>query len=100
MEQKHYREGITGGLFLIGLGVIFMANWFWPGIMVVIGVTAVTDLFLRGRYSEAIVPALIFFGIPILVVTNIGWHIYGPLLLIALGLVVLAKNLLIGETAR
>lgn len=100
MEQYKFREGITGGLFLIGLGVIFLANWFWPGILVVIGIAAVSDLVLRGRYSEAIVPALIFFGIPLLVVANIGWHIYGPVLLITLGLVVLAKNLLLGESAR
>jgi ribosomal protein L40E len=32
--------GIAGGLFLLGLALIAWRNWWWPGILVLVGLTA------------------------------------------------------------
>ncbi len=92
MNRQHEADGISGGLFLIGLGVIFLTGWWWPGIMVAIGIAAVSSLVFRGKYTEAVGPALIFFGIPLLTTADIPWHLFGPMVLIGIGLIVLAKT--------
>ncbi len=92
MIQQHEADGISGGLSLIGLGIVFLTGWWWPGIMVAVGVAAVSSLVFRGKYTEAIAPALIFFGIPLLVTANMPWHLFGPMVLIGVGLIVLVKN--------
>ncbi len=92
MNRKHEADGISGGLFLIGLGVIFLTGWWWPGIMVAIGIAAVGSLVFRGKYAEAVGPALIFFGIPLIVESNVPWDLFWPMILIGLGVIVLVKN--------
>ncbi len=39
------RQGLTGAVFMIGLAILFATDWFWPGILVLLGVTS-----LMGAY--------------------------------------------------
>jgi len=32
-EKQRMAGGISGGIFLIGLGVLLATGWWWPGIM-------------------------------------------------------------------
>ena len=61
MEKRHVRDGITGGLLLIGLGVLLFTGSWWPGIMVVLGIAIGAGLVFRGRYLAGAVLAAIFF---------------------------------------
>ncbi len=99
MEKRRQGDGITGGLFLIGLGILVFTGWWWPGIMVVLGIAIASGLAFRGRYLQAAIMALIFFGIPILVSANIPWEIFGPMILIGLGIVVLVKAFYLKDAA-
>lgn len=45
------RQGITGAVFMIGLAILFATDWFWPGILVLVGVTS-----LLGAYVERSAP--------------------------------------------
>jgi hypothetical protein len=45
-EQAH---AITGGVWLIGLGVLFYTGMWWPGIMFVIGGAMIIEGLARGR---------------------------------------------------
>ncbi len=45
------RQGITGAVFMIGLAILFATDWFWPGILVLIGVTS-----FLGAYVERSAP--------------------------------------------
>jgi hypothetical protein len=38
MTAQYTRDGIAGGLLLIGIGVLLLTGWWWPGIMVVLGI--------------------------------------------------------------
>lgn len=95
MDGERVGGGITGGLLLIGLGVIWFADWWWPGIMVVLGIAIGSGLVFRGRYRAAIVIMAIFFGIPILTEAQIPWSLFAPMVLIGIGVIILAKTLLL-----
>src|SRR3954451_22622635 len=36
-EQRHGQERRGGGVILIGIGMLALTRWWWPGIMLVIG---------------------------------------------------------------
>ena len=65
MNRERTRDGITGGLLLIGIGVLLLTGWWWPGIMVVLGIAIGAGLVFRGRYLAGLVMAAIFFAIPL-----------------------------------
>jgi hypothetical protein len=83
------RSGVAGGLVLIGVGILLITGWWWPGIMVVIGVASAADRWLSGRTREAIVVLGIFLAIPVGIALmthiNIPWIWVIALVLIGLG---------------
>jgi hypothetical protein len=97
MTRQHTRDGITGGLILIGIGVLLFTGWWWPGIMVVLGIAIGAGLVFRGRYLAGLVTAAIFFAIPFLTQTAIPWNVFGPMVLVGIGAVVLVKALVLRE---
>jgi hypothetical protein len=42
-------NALMGGIWLIGFGVLFATRWWWPGIMFLIGITAIIQCWLRGH---------------------------------------------------
>lgn len=34
-------NALSSGLFMVGFGVLFATGWWWPGIMFVVGITAI-----------------------------------------------------------
>jgi hypothetical protein len=97
MNRERTRDSITGGLLLVGIGVLLLTGWWWPGIMVVLGIAIGAGLAFRGRYLAGIVMAAILFVIPLLAQTDIPWNIYAPMILIGLGMVVLVKAFILRE---
>jgi hypothetical protein len=87
---------ITGGVFLIGLGMLLLTNWWWPGIMLVIGAAIAAEMARRGEIGRALVTFAIFAAIPFVSsVTNaidIPWVPTIAFVLIALGLLSLGRN--------
>ena len=50
MVMSSERAGeLMGGVWLIGLGILFFTGWWWPGIMFVIGVSAILQGLVEGR---------------------------------------------------
>ncbi len=92
MNNNHTKTGITGGIFLIGLGILMITNWWWPGIMLVIGLSISAGLILRGQYFSALLTLAIFTGIPLLVTANIPWGVFGPFIIIAMGASFIIKS--------
>ncbi len=94
VDKQRVGGAITGGLILVGLGLLAMTGWWWPGIMIVLGVAVGSGLLLRGRYMAAAITSGVFFGIPILTKANVQWHVFGPMILIGLGASILVKAFL------
>jgi hypothetical protein len=69
---------MTGGLFLIGLAIIFLTGFWWPGMLFLIGFVTIANGLLEGREWEQVTGG--FFLIGLGVVFAIGFNV-GVLLL-------------------
>ncbi len=47
-------NAVTGGVWLIGLGVLFATGYWWPGILFLVGVTALVEGSARGARWQSI----------------------------------------------
>ncbi len=88
MTQERANQ-IFGGTFLIGLAVLFLINWWWPGIMYVIGISLIARGTAEGRsWTQerggliALAIGVVFTLTGILHVLDFNWW---PLLLIIIG---------------
>ena len=102
MRRRMRRGGlastsISGGVLLIGLGMLMLTNWWWPGIVLVIGLASASELARRGQLWAALTTFATFAAIPLIIATVQAIHIpmlpVGSFVLIALGLLALARNL-------
>jgi hypothetical protein len=48
-DSKQRRRAVIGGLWLIGLGILFATRAWWPGIMFVIAATAIVEGYFNGQ---------------------------------------------------
>jgi hypothetical protein len=96
MDKKKRASGISGGIFLIGLGVLLLTGWWWPGILLVIGLSGGAEQIFRGQMARGIGTIAFFSAIPIVITivqsTDISWAIVGPFILIVLGVITLVKT--------
>jgi hypothetical protein len=92
MKRQAEGNGVAGALLLIGLAVLMLTNWWWPGIMVVLGIAIGTGLVSEGKVLPGLIAAAIFFGIPLLAEFQVRWETFGPLALIGLGVIGLARS--------
>ncbi len=83
---------ISGAVFLIGMGIIALLNYWWPGIMFVIGAALLVRGFMTDQKIGSFIPGIIAILIGLLfalrgVIGDIGnlW----PLILIVLGVAML-----------
>jgi hypothetical protein len=78
--------GIMGGIWLIGIAVLAVTGWWWPGIMVLVGISALVGGLQSGGSWEqrlgGIQGAIWTFGIAVLAVT--GWWWPGIMVLVGL----------------
>ena len=89
MTEKRSNE-IFGGTFLIGLAVLFLLNWWWPGIMFVIGIALLVRAVAEGRNWMSERGGLVCLGIGV-VFTFFSFN-WWPLILIAIGVYLLFGN--------
>ncbi len=83
---------ISGAVFLIGMGVIALLNYWWPGIMFVIGAALLVRAYMTDKTMSHFAPGIIAILIGLLfalrgVFGDIGslW----PLILIVIGIAML-----------
>jgi hypothetical protein len=100
-DKKRKASAISGGIFLISLGVLLATGWWWPGIMIAIGLSSGAELVFRGRIVAGICSLAFFCAIPIVVAviqaTNIPWGVVGALILIGIGVITLVKAFYLRE---
>ncbi len=46
-DPSKYWAHISGGVFLIGLGILFLTGTFWPGILFLVGISAIAGGLLK-----------------------------------------------------
>ncbi len=94
-RSKNGNHAFTG-VFLVGLGICALFNFWWPGIIFVIAVAMLVSALLDGRLGENIMGIVILLAIGIIGVfgkihLQTGLTIW-PLLFIVIGVAYLAKT--------
>lgn len=89
------RGGVAGGVILIGIGMLALTGWWWPGIMLVIGCGLAAERLLKGEFAQAGGVLAIFLAIPLAVSLlqhiDIPWSLVGPFVLVAVGLAIVVR---------
>ncbi len=85
---RRFNKESIGAVWLIGLGILFLTRNLFPGILVLIGITAYLNAHADGHNTRGLQPLLFFVGLA--VIFSIGFSI--PLLLLWLGLTVLINQ--------
>jgi hypothetical protein len=82
MLSKQRADQISGGVFLIGLGLLFTnIIQFWPGILFVIGAAAMARGVAEGQKWYAVSGGLWLIGLGLVFLLHFSW----PVLLILIG---------------
>lgn len=84
---------ISAGVFLICLAVLSLTGYWWPGILLAIGIFAALKEFLRGRYYDLLLSILIFGGLFAVFTLNAGWAVIVPVLFTIGGIWILFREL-------
>lgn len=86
--------GISGGIFLIGIAVLAVTGWWWPGILVVLGLTSLLGGILSGHPGASrwagIQGAVFMFGLALVAAFNLWW----PGMLVLVGLMAIVGAVL------
>ena len=100
-DKKRMADAISGAIFLIGLGILIMTGWWWPGIMVVIGLSSGASLIFRDRVAAGISSLVFFCGFAVVVElvreTDIDGVVIGAMILVGIGVITLVKALFFRE---
>jgi len=81
--------GIMAGIWLIGIAVLAVTRWWWPGIMVLIGISALVGGLVAGSREQrwaGIYGAIWMLGIAVIAIFKLWWP--GILVLIGLSAIV------------
>ncbi len=101
MDKQRVASGISGGIFLICLGILLLTGWWWPGIMFAIGLSSGAELVFRGKIIRGIGTLAFFCAIPfaiwVIQAVNIPWALVGPMILIGIGVIILVKTLFLRQ---
>ena len=100
-ERQRMAGAISGGIFLICLGILLVTGWWWPGIMVAIGLSSGAALIFRGKTWRGIGTLAFFCGIAVMVEivrrTDVDGLVVGAMILIGIGVIILLKTLFFRE---
>src|SRR5438105_36902 len=66
---------IIGGVFLVGLGMLILTCWWWPGSMLVIGLASAAELARRGHLAAAAATFVGFAAIPVAIALACAIHV-------------------------
>lgn len=94
MISKERTDQVFGGVFLIGLAILFFSGYWWPGIMFVIGIAMLARTYSEGKPLTSNGGAWVTIAIGVVFALGNVFQLLGdvpwwPLILIALGLYLL-----------
>ena len=90
--SKRKADAISNGSFLIGLGVLFYTNTWWPGILLILWIALVMRQYLTGRNYDAVLSTIILVGLFLISYIQINWSILVPVLFIIGGIYLIFKE--------
>jgi hypothetical protein len=105
--EKSSNDQTFAGVFLIGLAILFITGWWWPGIMFVLGIAGIVRAVRDGRAWNDDRGPLVLLGIGVVFAVldvfgsiRINFGGLWPVILIAIGLYLLFGKNLRGSTTQ
>jgi len=95
--SKKKADGISNGIFLIGIGILVFTDGWWPGILAVLWATLAVRQLLTGRLYDLILTSIILLGLVIISLLNLNWTIIAPVLLILGGIHLIFREYCVAE---
>lgn len=95
--SKKKADTISNGAFLIALGVLFYANYWWPGILLAIWISIGLRQFLTGRIYDLCISTAILIGLFVITVSNFEWAVLLPVLFIVGGIYIIFREYFFAE---
>ena len=89
---------LSFSLFLAGVAILTLADYWWPGLLLVVGVPIAVQQYLMGRNYDTALSLVVFLGAFITVQFDIPWQNYLlPVLFIVGGIYVFFREFFIEE---
>ena len=85
-------KALTFILFLVGLAIISFFDFWWPGIMLVIGIPLAVRQFFFRNYFDVFTTLLVFLGVFIAVQFHFQWKWALPILFILGAIYILFRD--------
>jgi hypothetical protein len=85
------RQRVSEALFLIGFGVIWAFNLWWPGILVAFGIPWSASLAIQRKYWASTVVAALLCVVPVAYLAFEAWDWIVPSLVVGVGAAGLAR---------
>lgn len=90
--SKRKAYSLSFAVFLICLAIVSYLKYWWPGIMLAIGIPLALRQYLLGKRFDMVISLVVFFGVFITVQFNIKWEIVLPVLFTLGGLYIFFKE--------
>jgi len=90
--SKKKSEAIGNGAFLIGLGILFATNAWWPGILLALWVSIGLRQYLSGRNYDFFISSIILLGLYIVSYFDLQWSILMPVLFVVGGIYIIVRE--------
>lgn len=95
--SKGKAEALSNGVFLIGLGVLFYTNFWWPGILLALWAMLAVRQLLSDRRFDFIVSTVVLGGIFIISYFSLNWDLILPALFVLGGLYIIFREYLYSD---
>ena len=90
------RGGVAGAVALVGIGMLALDGWWWPGLVLVGGCALAAERFVRGDTAQAAGASALFLAILIAVAlvqgADVPWDLVAAFALVASGLAAIVRG--------
>ena len=90
-------DAISVGIMMIGLGILFYLNAWWPGILLAIGASLIVRQYLRGRHYDMAITTLVFGGLFLYFFYTINWSNVMPVLFVVGGIYLIFREYFVSK---
>jgi hypothetical protein len=90
--SKKRADAISNGIFLIGLGILAFADFWWPGILLAIWVSLAVRQLFTGRFYDLVISTIILLGLFTVSILKLDWSVLVPVLLIVGGIYIIFRE--------
>lgn len=95
--SKKKADTISNGVFLVGLGILFFTDAWWPGILVAVWASIGLRQYLTGRIYDLIASSAILLGLFIISILNFNFSYLIPILLVVGGIYLIFREFFFAE---